>query len=346
MFKFINVCFVVCGIFFFATGCKSPETPDSSVTAPATDQNKSVDVLKSWNEPKRGEIIAWVSDVTDSLSQNFIPKHDRIAVFDNDGTLWPEQPVPTQLIYAIDKLRSMSADHPEWSKDEVINGAINGDMEPVKKAGVPGLLKIINASHTNQTVDEFKSSVKNWIDTTRNAKYDRTYRELIYQPMMELIDLLKQNKFKVFIVSGGGADFMRAWSDEVYGLAPYQVVGSYGSLKYEVVDGNPRVTKTEGDIYVDDKAGKPVAIHRFIGKVPVFCGGNSDGDQAMMQYASGSPYKSMCVILHHTDSVREYAYDLKTLSGHLESALVEASEKNWMVVDMEKDFNRIWPFEQ
>jgi hypothetical protein len=163
--------------------------------------------------------------------------------------------------------------------------------------------------------------------------------------MLELLDYLRAHGFKTFIVSGGGADFMRVWTEEVYGIAPYEVVGSYGELAYEVKNGKPVITKVQGDLYIDDKAGKPVAIHRFIGKVPVFCGGNSDGDQAMMQYTSGSPYKSLCVLLHHTDAAREYEYDLKTLSGHLESALVEAKEKNWLVVDMKTDLKRIFDFE-
>jgi hypothetical protein len=213
------------------------------------------------------------------------------------------------------------------------------------KAGVPGLLKLIDASHNNQTEAEFTRALKNWMATAKDKKFDKPYNEVIYQPMVELLDYLRDNNFKTFIVSGGGADFMRPWTEETYGIPPYQVIGSYGEVKYEVVDGKPVITKISGTPYVDDKAGKPMAIHRFIGKVPVFCAGNSDGDQAMMQYTSGSKYKSFCVILHHTDSVREYQYDLKTLSGHLETALVEAKEKNWLVVDMKKDFKKIFAFE-
>jgi hypothetical protein len=164
--------------------------------------------------------------------------------------------------------------------------------------------------------------------------------------MLELLQYLRSKEFKTFIVSGGGADFMRVWSQESYGIAPYEVIGSYGNIKFEIKDGKPVIIKESGDIFLDDKEGKPSAIHRFIGKVPVFCGGNSDGDQAMMQYTSGSKYKSMCLIVHHTDSIREYAYDLKTLSGHLEKALVEAKEKNWMVVDMARDWGKVFSFEK
>jgi hypothetical protein len=218
-------------------------------------------------------------------------------------------------------------------------------MGPMKKEGVKGLLKIINASHNGQSEETFNSAVRNWIDTARDPKFNKLYKEVIYQPMVELLAYLRANDFKTFIVSGGGADFMRVWSNEAYGIPPYQVIGSYGDLKYEVKDGKPVITKMTGEVYVDDKAGKPLAIHRFIGKVPVFCGGNSDGDQAMMQYTHGSKFSSFNLIIHHTDSTREYKYDLKTLSGHLESALVEAKEKNWLVIDMATDWKRVFSFQ-
>ena len=301
--------------------------------------------LSSWAGTPALRIINWVKMVTDTSSPDFIPVADRIAVFDNDGTLWPEQPVPNQAAFAFSNLAALAPRHPEWQKDPVLNGILKGDLEPMEKAGTKGLLKVLNASHTGQTENAFNSAVRNWIDTAKDAKFNRLYKEVIYQPMVELLAYLRANGFKTFIVSGGGADFMRVWTEEAYGIAPYEVIGSYGQLKYEVLNGKPVITKIPGEFYVDDKAGKPVAIHRFIGKVPVFCGGNSDGDQAMMQYTSGSKYKSMCVLLHHTDSVREYAYDTKTISGHLETALVEAKEKNWLVVDMKNDFKRIFAFE-
>jgi len=326
---------------FFAVSCQQPESEKTVTEKPEVKTSN----LSSWAEGPRTRIESWVNSVTDSASADFIPVADRIAVFDNDGTLWPEQPVPTQLVFAIHNLKALSSEHPEWTKDPILNGALNDDLEPLKIAGVPGLLHLVEASHTNQTVTEFHDAVHNWISSAKSPKLGHTYKEAVYQPMLELLDYLRDNSFKVFIVSGGGADFMRVWAEEVYGIPPYQVIGSYGDLKYEVVDGKPVITKVKGDIYIDDKAGKPNAIHRFIGKVPVFCGGNSDGDQAMMQYTSGSKYKSMCVILHHTDSIREYTYDLHTLSGHLETALVEAAEKNWLVIDMKNDFIKMWPYE-
>lgn len=328
----------------------------ASLTACNTNDNASLNkaesdsadkkvYLSSWSDSTRLLIETWVKDVTDTSSTNFIPVVDRIAVFDNDGTLWPEQPVPNELIFAIANLKALAPAHPEFQKDSVLKGVLNGDLTPMKKSGVTGLLKLMAASHSNQTEDAFNAAVRTWIDTAKDGKFHKTYKEVIYQPMVELLGYLRANDFKTFIVSGGGVDFMRVWSEEAYGIPSYQVIGSYAAVKYDVVDGKPVITKTADAPYIDDKSGKPQAIHQFIGKVPVFCAGNSDGDQAMMQYTSGSKYKSMCMILHHTDSIREYEYDLKTLSGHLETALVEAKEKDWLVIDMKKDFKKIFVFE-
>jgi phosphoglycolate phosphatase-like HAD superfamily hydrolase len=343
-----NSCYLIIAYCVIIFSCKSTveksgqseeKVVSNSVAAVATVQ------LDSWADAPRIRIESWVKEATDSGSPKFIPVSDRIAVFDNDGTLWPEQPVPTQAIFAIDNLKAISADHPEFQKDTVLKGILNGDLGPMKKQGVKGLLKLISASHNGQSEEKFNLAVRNWIDTARDPGFNKLYKEVIYQPMLELLVYLRANGFRTFIVSGGGADFMRVWSDEVYGIPPYQVIGSYGDLKYEVIDEKPIITKLEGAVYVDDKEGKPLAIHRFIGKVPVFCGGNSDGDQAMMQYTHGSKYSSLNLIVHHTDSTREYKYDTKTLSGHLESALIEAKEKNWLVVDMANDWKKVFPFQ-
>lgn len=316
-----------------------------SVVSKAVDNPDVKVALASWADAPRQRVEDWVNDVTDSSSRNFIPVSDRIAVFDNDGTLWPEQPVPTQLVFAIENLRAIAPAHPEFNKDPILRSVINGDLEPMKKAGLKGLAKVTAASHFGQSADTFSASVRTWVDTAIYEHFGKRYKDVIYLPMTELLAYLRDNGFKTFIVSGGGADFMRVWSEEAYGIPPYQVVGSYGDLTYALKDGKPVVTKQSGELFADDKEGKPVAIHRFIGKVPVFCGGNSDGDQAMMQYTHGSRYKSMNLIVHHTDSVREYKYDKDTHSGHLETALVEAKEKNWLVVDMSKDWKKIFSFE-
>ncbi|MGJ5643342.1 HAD family hydrolase [Formosa sp. S-31] len=334
---------LACGVLCF-TGCKN-EPKEADIYEEPVVEDVKIEVLSAWADAPKQRIVDWVEAVTQDGSPDYIPVKDRIAVFDNDGTLWPEQPVPNQAQYIFDYLKKEYSNKPEWKKDAVVTGVVNGDLEPLKKAGMKGLINVINKVNTARTESEFNESVKTWIDTTKSKKFNKLYTEAVYLPMLQLLDYLRDNEFKTFIVSGGGADFMRVWTEDIYGIPPYQVIGSYGELKYEVVDGIPRITKTEGELYVDDKAGKPVAIHRFIGKKPVFCGGNSDGDQAMMQYTSSSKYKSMCVILHHTDGEREFEYDTKTLSGHLETALVEAKEKNWLVVDMKNDFKQIFSFQ-
>ena len=302
--------------------------------------------LKSWADGPRTRIMNWVEEVTDSTGKHYIPEADRIAVFDNDGTLWPEQPVPNQLVYAIDFVRSQADQHPEWAKDAALKAFIDGHPDALRKAGKKGLGKLMAISHSGMSETAFNEHVQQWIDTAKDKKFGKPYRELVYQPMLELLEQLRENGFKNFIVSGGGADFMRVWTEKVYGIPPYQVVGSYSGAKFELKDSTPVITKLPQDLYVDDKEGKPVAIHRFIGKVPVFCGGNSDGDLAMMQYTAGSKYKPMNVLIYHTDAEREYQYDLKTLSGHLEKALVEAKARGWVVVDMKNDFRRVFPFEK
>lgn len=332
----------------FFVSCK--ETPDSP-----SKEDKSLLIksklstnskLNSWQDMPRKRIEDYVKMISDSSSTSFIPVADRIAVFDNDGTLWPEQPMPFQAFFLFSQVKKMADKHPEWKNDAVLNGILTGDYEPLKKAGVPGLLKAVQATQGDISETEFNSAVRNWIDTAKDSKNGKLYKENIYLPMTELLGYLRQNGFKTFIVSGGGADFMRVWTEEVYGIPSYQVIGSYADASYKVVDGKPVITKNMKGLYVDDKEGKPVAIHRFIGKVPVFCAGNSDGDQAMMQYTNGSKYKNMIVLVHHTDSVREYKYAKKKLSGHLETALTEAKEKNWMVVDMKNDWKKVFAFDK
>ncbi|HLO79376.1 MAG TPA: HAD family hydrolase [Chitinophagaceae bacterium] len=302
--------------------------------------------LKSWANGPRSRIMNWLEEITDSTGKNYIPEADRIAVFDNDGTLWPEQPIPNQLVYAIDHVKSQAGLHPEWMKDPALKAFITNDPGALQKGGKKGLEKVMALSHSGMSEAAFNEQVRQWIDTAKDSRFGRRYQDLVYQPMLELLEHLRSYGFRNFIVSGGGADFMRVWTEKVYGIPPYQVVGSYMGAKFELKDSIPVITKLPQDLYVDDKEGKPIAIHRFIGKVPVFCGGNSDGDLAMMQYTAGSKYRSMNVLLYHTDAEREYQYDLKTLSGHLEKALVEARERGWVVVDMKKDFRRIFPFEK
>jgi phosphoglycolate phosphatase-like HAD superfamily hydrolase len=334
------ICFLTAIIILFS--CAEPEPkPDPIGTVTVIRDS----LLPSWGEAPRQRILGWVRVVTDSTGKDFIPLPDRIAVFDNDGTLWPEQPMPNQLLFALDYLHVNAADNPLWGKDPVLNAFINGDKVAIQKAGLKGLGKVMALSHANISSDDFATHVQQWVDTAKEGKFGKHYVEVIYQPMLELLGLLRSKGFKTFIVSGGGADFMRVWAEKAYGIPPYQVVGSYGDVKFSLKDSTAIITKTGENLYVDDKEGKPEAIHRFIGKVPVLCGGNSDGDLAMMQYTASSKYKSLNILLHHTDADREYAYDIKTLSGHLEKALTEADTRGWLVVDMKKDFKRIFPFQ-
>ena len=339
------ICFVSCKPERKIDEEKSTPTNRSVKKTSGKKINSKEQLLTAWQEKPKNRIIDWINVVTDSTSKDFIPIKDRIAVFDNDGTLWPEQPVPTQLLYMLDYLKKEYPNKPEWQNDEVISAAVKGNYAPLKEQGTKGLIDMMNKSYNKMSEEKYRESVAQWIDTTTTNKFKKTYKEVVYLPMLQLLDYLRANQFKTYIVSGGGADFMRVWAEEVYKIPPYQVIGSYGDVEYKVVDGSPVVYKMTGDIFFDDKTGKPEAIHRFIGKKPVFCGGNSDGDQAMMQYTSSSNYKTMCVILHHTDSEREYAYDTKTLSGHLETALEEAKEKDWLVVDMKNDFKQIFSFQ-
>ena len=334
--------FLCLSVLIFSS-CKEDASAEYDQKSGTQEINEKNDHLEAWADAPKNRIMDWVQTVTDSSSSNFIPVRDRIAVFDNDGTLWPEQPWPNQLQFAFDYIKANKEENPDWQKDEFLKSISEGDYSGLDKAGVPGVFKVVNASHTGMSEKEFSDAVRKWLDTAKSRKFDRPYDELVYAPMLELLDYLRDHDFKTFIVSGGGADFMRVFAEEVYGIPPYQVIGSYGETSYELKDGEPVISKVEGDIYFDDKEAKPRAIHRFIGKRPVFVGGNSDGDQAMMEYATASDYNSLCVLLYHTDSEREYAYDKKTLSGHMETALEKAKEKNWLVVDMKKDFKQVFP---
>jgi phosphoglycolate phosphatase-like HAD superfamily hydrolase len=323
----------------------------SCVTTDTKEQTESKDPIQenplpSWSETTRARIIKYVSTTTTIGSEGFIPETDRIAVFDNDGTLWTEQPMPNQIAYALDMVKALDTIPEDLANSEAIQAVRNGDMEALKASGMKGLSDIAAVSHANIAVEDFDASVLEWISTTRENKFQKTYIELVYQPMLELLDYLRDHGFKTFIVSGGGADFMRVWAEDVYGIKPYEVIGSYSDVVYEIKDGKPRLTKSLEGLYFDDKTAKPQAIRRFIGKQPVVCFGNSDGDQAMMQYTHAHPdYPTLCGIIWHTDGEREYEYQLETLSGHLETALDEAKEKNWMVVDMKNDWKKVFPFE-
>lgn len=311
---------------------------------------QAADHLPSWNDTfaKKG-IIAFVEKVTTSGSPDFVPESERIAVFDNDGTLWPENPVPFQLAYALDTLKQMTEIKPQLKKDPMVQAALSGDFSKLLEGKHhDGLMQVMALTHAGMTTGEFKTQVESWLSSARHLRYGKPYDQLTYQPMQEVLNYLRQNGFKTFIVSGGGADFMRVWSERVYGIPPEQVIGSNALTKYELRESGPVLVKTMDSLFVDDKEGKPVGIHQFIGRRPIACFGNSDGDKAMLEYTTiQNPRPSFGLIVRHTDAEREYAYDAKPKSsGKLVEALKEAPERGWVVVDMKSDWKRVYNFEK
>ncbi len=300
--------------------------------------------LPSWNDgAAKASILAFVEKVTDKSSPHYVLPAERIAVFDNDGTLWPENPLPFQLLFALDELKRLAPEHPEWRDNPALQAALNGDVAELKEGGTKALLEVIAASHSGMTTDEFDDRVRNWLQTARHPRFDRPYNELGYQPMIELLAYLRANGFKTFIVSGGGADFMRVWAEEAYGIPPEQVVGSVGGVHYQMTDRGPVLIKDAGVAFIDDKAGKPVGIHRQIGRRPIAAFGNSDGDKEMLEWTTIGRNPSFGLIVRHTDNVREYAYDANpTSSGKLVEALAEAPGRGWVVVDMERDWKQVF----
>jgi phosphoglycolate phosphatase-like HAD superfamily hydrolase len=274
-----------------------------------------------------------------------VPLAERIAVFDNDGCLWPENPMPFQVAFAIDELKRRLVSEPELAAEPMVQAALTGDFAKLLAGEhFDGLMQILAITHAGMTADEFRDAVQAWLQTARHPRFKRPYDELTYQPMQELLSLLRAHGFKNFIVSGGGADFMRVWVERVYGIPPEQVVGSTARTKYELRDSGPVLIKTLDYLFVNDKQGKPVGIHQFIGRRPTLCCGNSDGDQAMLQYTTiNNPLPSFGLIIHHTDAEREYAYDAETKStGKLVEALKEAPSRGWIVVDMKQDWNAVF----
>lgn len=334
-------CIIFCSLLL--AGCKNDVKKD--VAAEQTQEPLSMkQPLQSWNDTKvKKDIIAYVENVTSKNSPDFIPPADRIAVFDNDGTLWAEQPFYFQLFYALDQVKVLAPKHPEWKNTQPFKAVLENNMEELMKQGKEGLLKVLAVSHSGITTDEFDTAVKKWINTARHPSKNKLYKDLIYQPMQELVKYLQANQFKVFIVSGGGIDFMRAWAEDVYGIPKEQIVGSTLKAQYNYNNGKPFITKLSALDFNDDKEGKPVAIEKYIGKKPVFAAGNSDGDLQMLQWTANSKYKNFELYVHHTDSIREWAYDRKSHIGMLDKGLDEAEAENWAVVDMKKDWKKVFP---
>jgi phosphoserine phosphatase len=304
------------------------------------------DPLPSWNEGETKQaIIEFVQSVTAAGGPDFVPASERIATFDNDGTLWVESPIYTQLVFALDRVRALAPEHPEWSEQQPFKAALEGDLKAVVAGGEHALLELLMASHAGMTTDEFEQIAERWLADTRHPRWDRPYNELVYQPMLELLAYLRAHGFETYIASGGGIDFMRPWTERVYGIPPEQVIGSSIEIKLEWRGEMPVLVRQPKIDFIDDKAGKPVAIHRRIGRRPIAAFGNSDGDLQMIQWATAGEGPRFGLIVQHTDPVREYAYDKDSAIGRLDEALTEARAKGWTVVDMRRDWKVVFPFE-
>jgi len=314
------------------------------ITFSCIEQNvQQSDPLPSWNEGKsKQSIIDFVNTVTDEESPNFVKPEDRIAAFDNDGTLWSEQPYYFQFQFALDRIKAMASDYPEWKENVLLNAVLNDDLRTVMDSGMKGLMEIVMTSHAGMTTDEFAQIVKDWINSAKHPKTNKLYKEMVFQPMLELLDYLRANGFKTYIVSGGGIEFLRPWSEEVYGIAPKQVIGSSIKTKIEIIDGSPALVRLPEIDFIDDKEGKPIAINKFIGKRPIAAFGNSDGDLQMLQWTEAGDGKRFCLIVHHTDAEREWAYDRESQIGKLDKVLDEATQKRWTVIDIKSDWNKIY----
>lgn len=302
--------------------------------------------LPSWNDgATKQAIMDFVVRVTKDGSADYVPEAQRVAVFDNDGTLWAEQPMYVQALFVADRVKTLASQHPEWTTKEPFASLLKGDATGVAASGESGIAELMALTHAGMSTDEFAVIVSDWIATARHPKTGRLYTEMVYQPMIELLAYLRENGFKTFIVSGGGIEFMRPWAERVYGIPPEQVIGSTGGLKFEMRDGVPVIMKTPDLVLNDDKEGKPVGIQRHIGRRPIAAFGNSDGDLQMLEWTCTPPGARLCLLVHHTDAEREWAYDRTSRVGRLDKALDEATARGWTIVDMKQDWKTVFPKE-
>lgn len=305
------------------------------------------DPLPSWNDGAvKKSITDFVARVTAPGGPDFVPVEQRIAVFDNDGTLWGEQPVYFQVQFAFDRIRALGARHPEWKETQPFKAVLEGDAKTLAASGEKGLLAVVMASHSGTTTEAFDATVAEWLASARHPRFDQPYDRVVYQPQLELLAYLRQNGFKTFIVSGGGVEFMRVFAERAYGIPPEQIVGSSGVVRFGLrPDGKPELVKEPEVEFIDDGAGKPVAINRFIGRRPILAFGNSDGDRQMLQWTAAGTGPRFMGLVHHTDAEREWAYDRQSEIGRLDEALDEAVAKGWTVVDMKRDWKKVFAFE-
>jgi len=311
----------------------------------ATAGSAMADPLPSWNEgAAKQSIVDFVEAVTEEGGENFVPAPERIAVFDNDGTLWVEQPMYAQLAFALDRVKALAPRNPDWATTQPFKAVLDEDADALAAAGKRGIVEIVAVSHAGTSLEEFSAIVEDGLATARHPRFDRPYTELVYQPMLEVLQYLRDSGFKTFIVSGGGIEFMRPWTEDVYGIPPEQVVGSSIVTEFRMVSGVPVLMRSPKIDFVDDGAGKPVGLNAHIGRRPIAAFGNSDGDLQMLQWTTvGADGPRLGMIVHHTDAEREYAYDRDSSFGHLDEALDAADDEGWVVIDMAKDWKVVWP---
>ena len=308
--------------------------------------NAAADPLSSWNDgASKKAILEFVAAVTDKNGKDYVKPSDRIATFDNDGTLWVEHPMYSQLYFLFDRVKELAPKHPEWKTTQPFKALLAGDMKTVMASGEKGIVEMVMATHTGMSADQFTRIATQWIETAKHPRFKRLYTELVYQPQLELMSYLRDNGFEVFIVSGGGIEFMRPWTERVYGISPAQVVGSSIVTEFQIKDGKPVLMRTPKINFIDDKKGKPVGIYQHIGQRPILAFGNSDGDIQMLEYTTAGDGRRLGLLVHHTDAAREYAYDRKTHVGTLDKGLDMATANDWIIVDMKRDWNQIFPAE-
>jgi phosphoserine phosphatase len=302
------------------------------------------DPLPSWNDgAAKARIVGFVQAVTDKTSKDFVPPSDRIAVFDNDGTLWSEQPTYFQLLFAIDRVKALAPKHPEWKTTQPFKAALEENMKALATTGEKELIELVMGTHSGNTAEEFTQIVKDWFATAKHPTLKRPYTELVYQPMLELLAYLRANGFLTWIVSGGGVEFVRTFAEERYGVPPQQVIGSSVKTRYEVRNGKPVIVRLPEIDFIDDKAGKPVGIHKFIGKRPIAAFGNSDGDFEMLEWTTSAPGARLGLIVHHDDAEREFAYDRQSAVGRLDRGLDEGPRRGWTLVSVRNDWRAVYP---
>ncbi|MDR3621236.1 MAG: HAD family hydrolase [Paludisphaera borealis] len=329
------------------TSCSASATAAVLLTSLLSAPAFADDPLASWNEsPTKRAVVSFVERVTKQGGPDFVPVADRVAAFDNDGTLWSEQPTYVQAAFLIDRVKALAAEHPDWKDKQPFKSVIENGLEGTWTLSTHQVVEIVAATHTGMDVDAFQRIVEDWLTTAEHPRFKKPYTELVYQPMLELLAYLRANGFKTYIVSGGGVEFMRPWAERVYGVPPEQVVGSSVKVRYEEREGKPVLIRLPEVAFIDDRAGKPDGIYRAAGRRPIAAFGNSDGDYELLRWTTAGPGPRLGLIVHHTDADREWAYDRNSHSGRLAKALDEAPARGWLVVDMKNDWKTVFRFQR